>query len=87
MNIKERREALVAIVNDAQNLLLELRKECPHPVGIYEYKSAGDFSDEKEYWKDMMCTDCGKRWLEDSLENGVRNDAYYTNPTEQWERK
>lgn len=86
MNIREKKEALLAIVNDAQVMLLDLRKECPHMIGEYIYKGdSGNWSSSDDsYWKELTCSDCGKRWVEDHKIDGVRNPAYHTNPEGMW---
>ena len=86
MSIREQKEALNKIISDAYKMLADLRQQCPHEHGIYEYHSESEGWDNyASFWKSMSCTDCGKNWLEDSkTTEGQRNDAYYTNPSEKW---
>lgn len=87
MNIREKKEALYDIIDEATKMLKSLRRECPHENGTYEYRGdTGNWSSaDDSYWKDMNCHDCGVHWTEDHKIDGMRNDAYHDNPKGHWE--
>lgn len=86
MNVKERKEAIFGIIEDARKLLTALRMECPHENGQYIYKgSTGNWSESDDsYWRVNTCLDCGHDWYEYSEIDGVRNRMYTQNPEGNW---
>ena len=63
--IREKREALELIIENAYNALKALRDQCNHSGELsYQYQSSSDgwSKSDDAYWMDWHCHECGNRW-------------------------
>jgi hypothetical protein len=65
--IRESREEVQAQIMHYTNELIAIQDRCTHPGAMKENKAnTGNYDRSQDtYWKDCVCPDCGKRWMED----------------------
>jgi hypothetical protein len=66
--IREKKEALMLIIEHASDALAELRHQCDHSGELtYKYEGGGGGWDKSgdDYWMEWHCHECGKMWVTD----------------------
>lgn len=65
--IRKTQAGIRTIIANATTKLMELQKECKHPMAerINRADTGNYDSSQDSYWRDCKCPDCGKFWKED----------------------
>lgn len=76
MNIVEKVEALMEIIDDAKMLIRDIQNnQCKHPNYTAKYERCED-----DYWVIINCPDCCLNKIHESKDAfGERDDVYYKN--------
>lgn len=75
LNTKEKIKQLEASISELNAQLREIRNSCEHKSVMYRSDSnTGNYDSTDEYWKVVVCLDCGHRMRFDSKKD---KDNYY----------
>jgi hypothetical protein len=67
MKISTKRDRIIDKIDELMQQMRNLQNECPpENVTTIAKSDTGNWcSQDDEYWYDITCHDCGKRWTED----------------------